>query len=267
MAPGTGNGDVKPNQEIIESTLSELGLNRYEARVYLSLISEGVTTAKTISSITSIPYGKVYEVVDSLARKGFVHMLPTKPAKYKAISPRESLSKVKQEANEKFSKVESLLINTLEPVFNKNKKLFELQNNFWVLNGRSSVNQKLQELAGSARKDICIMTSPAGLARLKLMLPYLKVAKARGVKISITAPLKNIDNAELAYLKSYICNHIDEAHSTLVISDSKEALLIEPIPDDTSPYYGRDLAVWMANKCFVKCIEQFFNTASRNARQ
>jgi hypothetical protein len=71
MAPGTDNENVKPNQEIIESTLLELGLNRYEARVYQALIAEGTSTAKTISNITGIPYGKVYEVINSLAAKGF----------------------------------------------------------------------------------------------------------------------------------------------------------------------------------------------------
>ena len=37
-------------------SLSELGLNKYEERVYLTLIEEGVSSAKNISDITGIPW-------------------------------------------------------------------------------------------------------------------------------------------------------------------------------------------------------------------
>src|SRR3990172_3614463 len=97
--------ESKSTQEVIESALVELGLNRYEARVYLALISEGVATAKTLSNITSIPYGKVYEVIDSLVGKGFALTLPTKPVKCRAVPPKESLERVKQKTQEKFEKV------------------------------------------------------------------------------------------------------------------------------------------------------------------
>jgi len=256
MAPGVGNGDVKPNQEIIESTLSELGLNRYEARVYLSLISEGVTTAKTISSITSIPYGKVYEVIDSLARKGFVQVLPTKPAKYTTISPKESLERIKKTTQDKLSKVESLLIEQLEPLFNKHKKFVEPQNSFWILNGRSAVNQKTQELVESAQKKICILTTAAGLERLQLIASHLKAAKGRGVKVSVIAPIGTDINHP--HLNNCTCKHVEKAHGTIIVADDKTALFVEPVPDDTSLHYGRDLGVWIANKNFAKCLEQLY---------
>ena len=256
MAPGIENESIKPNQEVIESTLSELGLNRYEARVYLSLISEGVTTAKTISSITSIPYGKVYEVIDSLARKGFVQVLPTKPAKYTTISPKESLDRIKKTTQDKLSKVESLLIEQLEPLFNKHKKFVEPQNSFWILNGRSAVNQKTQELIGNAQKKICILTTAAGLDRLQLMAPQLKAAKSKGVKVSVIAPL-SADKTH-THLNGCTCKHIEKAPSTIIVADDKNALFIEPVPDDTSLHYGRDLGVWIANKNFAKCLEQLY---------
>jgi len=248
----------KLTQEATESALLDLDLNRYEARVYLSLVSEGVTTAKTLSGITNIPYGKVYEVIDSLARKGFVHTLPTKPAKYKAISPRESLDKIKKTTDAKLAKIESLLIGRLEPVFNKNKKFSEPQNSFWILNGRSMVNQKAQELVESAQKTVCILTTSAGLERLKLISPYLKAAKARGVKVYVTAPFKADKTEDLQHLNGHTCRHIEKAYSTFMAVDDKDALLIEPIPDDNCLHYGRDLGVLVSNKSFVKCLSQLY---------
>jgi len=259
------NVENKPTQEIIESTLLDLGLNRYEARVYLSLVSEGVTTAKTVSGITGIPYGKVYEVIDSLARKGFVQVLPTKPAKYRAISPQESVDKIKRSTQEKLQRIESTLLQHLEPVFNKNKKLMDSQNNFWILNGRSTINQKMQELVENAQKNVCIMTTAAGLERLKVMMPHFKSAKSRGIKFSVLAPVGAKLSNEMQHLNGFTCRHIDKAHTTLMIADDRTALIVEPIPDDTSLHYGRDMGVWVLNKAFAKCLEQLFNMSMPKA--
>lgn len=257
MAQNLSEIGVKSGQQAVESTLLELGLNRYEARVYLSLISEGVTTAKTISSITSIPYGKVYEVIDSLARKGFVQILPTKPAKYSAISPKESLERIKKTTQDKLSKIEALLIDQLEPLFSKHKKFNEPQNNFWILNGRSAINQKVQELIETAQKKVCIVTTASGLDRLQLMAQHIQSAKSRGVKVNVMAPF-GVDKS-LPHLNGCTCKHVDKAHCTLVVADDKNALFVEPVPDDDSMHYGRDLGIWIANKSFVKSLEALYS--------
>lgn len=62
-------------------TLLELGLDRYEAKVYPVLVKKGVLTAKEISDITKIPCRKVDEIIESLSSKGFLMAIPSKPMK------------------------------------------------------------------------------------------------------------------------------------------------------------------------------------------
>jgi sugar-specific transcriptional regulator TrmB len=260
MALGTENENIKPNQEIIESTLSELGLNRYEARVYLALIAEGTATAKTVSNITGIPYGKIYEVIDGLSRKGFVLTLPTKPAKCKAVSPHESLMRTQKQHNERFKKVEKIILSELEPIFKKGDAQKDPNGFFWIFNGRSAMNLKLQELLNNTQKNVKILTTANGLKRLQLMEPAFKSAKSRGVDIIISAP-----NGRETKLSPYYCrlHHKDEIPGSIFIFDGSESLFIEPIPDDESLHYGRDIGVWIRSKAFTKCIEQIF-TAHQN---
>ena len=92
------------------TALSELGLNKYEAKVYLTLITEGISTAKNISDITSIPYGKVYEILNVLASKGFVVTLPTKPMKCQAVSPKELTEIVKKDIRKKWKNLKQLFL-------------------------------------------------------------------------------------------------------------------------------------------------------------
>jgi len=127
-------------------SLSELGLNKYEERVYLTLIEEGISSAKNISDITGIPYGKVYEVMNNLSSKGFLVILPSKPMKFQAVSPKEAVLNAKKNMQEKLEKLEGRMVKELEPVFAKTKKFLEPKSLFWMINGRANVNNKIEEL-------------------------------------------------------------------------------------------------------------------------
>lgn len=244
----------------LESSLLELGLNKYEARVYLTLVAEGVSTAKNISDITGIPYGKVYEIINSLALKGFVITLPTKPMKCRAISPKEAIKTAKKNLTSKLKKVEDVILSEIEPLFTKSKEFIEPKGIFWILNGRSVLNKKMEELANNAKNHIHVYTSANGIKRLRVMKSLLRRAKKRGINVSITSEISK-ENRGAVNLFNF-CNRKRAkcAHSTLFSVDGSECLLIEPIPDDDSMYYGRDLGVWVSSNKFVKFIEHLYES-------
>lgn len=257
---------TKYSPKDIENALSELGLNKYEARAYLALITEGASTAKNVSDITGIPYGKVYEVIDSLVMKGFVMTLPTKPMKCKALSPADAINSAKKNLHKRLKTVENVILTEIEPLFAQNKNFTEPRGIFWILTGRAAINKKMEELGTAAKHHINIFTSGNGIKRMESLKPILKAASKRGVKIYLSGAiskecLEDIKNFDFCELK-----HTDMAHSQLFSVDGKEAMLIEPIPDDSSPYYGRDLGVWMLNEKFVKCLEQLFTSHFNNSK-
>lgn len=250
----------------LELSLSELGLNKYEARVYLTLVTEGVSTAKNISDITSIPYGKVYEIINSLALKGFVITLPTKPMKCRAISPKEAIKTAKKNLTNKLKKIENVILSEIEPIFARSKQFIEPKGIFWILNGRSIINKKMEELVNNSKNYIHIFTSANGIKRLKVLKAILRNARKRGVNILITCET-NKDNKDAVNLFNFcIKKHAARAYSTLFLVDGNECLLVEPIPDDDSMYYGRDLGVWISNDKFVKFIDYLYKSYFENAQ-
>lgn len=54
--------------------LKEIGLTEYECMAYLALVKYGELTAGQVSENTSIPYSKVYTVLDSLEKKGWIEI-------------------------------------------------------------------------------------------------------------------------------------------------------------------------------------------------
>ena len=88
------------------------GLNTYEAKIWVALLSRGVSTAGELSDIANVPRSRSYDVLESLEKKGFVVMKLGKPIKYLAVPPKEVLERVKknvqQDAKEQMEKLEEL---------------------------------------------------------------------------------------------------------------------------------------------------------------
>ncbi len=248
--------------------LLELGLNKYEAKVYLTLIGEGISTAKNISDITGIPYGKVYEIINSLAGKGFCSILPSKPMKCQAVSPKKAIDKSKENMQEKYKKLENHVLTELEPMFTESKKFMEPKGVFWIINGRANIVKKIDELIQKAKNNINIHCSPKSLSRLILHKDLLEDARSRGVNISIAGVVEGKDiEEEIKKIGFCDIRKAKKAENNFISVDSKESLVVEPIPDDDNIMYGRDLGMWVSSSSFTKFVDDFFNTNFKKSRK
>ena len=52
--------------------IKDFGLNSYEAKLWVALLSRGVSTAGELSDIASVPRSRTYDVLESLEKKGFI---------------------------------------------------------------------------------------------------------------------------------------------------------------------------------------------------
>ena len=70
--------------------LREMGLNAYEIDAYIVLLEGGQMTAMEISQQATVPYSKMYEVLNSLKEKGWIKSSETRPFKYYPVPPLEA---------------------------------------------------------------------------------------------------------------------------------------------------------------------------------
>ena len=74
--------------EIIES-LKEIGLNGYEAKVYLALLKKYPATGYEVSKLANIPQSRAYDTLKALELANIVTGSNTKPVTYSPIKPKE----------------------------------------------------------------------------------------------------------------------------------------------------------------------------------
>ncbi|MDD2473532.1 MULTISPECIES: TrmB family transcriptional regulator [unclassified Methanoculleus] len=66
----------------IVAGLRTLGMNEYEANVYSTLVGLQKATARSIHEISRVPRGRIYEILNDLARRGFIGIEEGSPASY-----------------------------------------------------------------------------------------------------------------------------------------------------------------------------------------
>ncbi|MFC7154828.1 TrmB family transcriptional regulator [Halomarina halobia] len=73
-----------------------LGLTEYERTALTELLSLGRTTAPNLAEAAGIPKARVYGVLDALADRGFVKVIPGRPKQYLPRPPEEILDRAEE---------------------------------------------------------------------------------------------------------------------------------------------------------------------------
>ncbi len=71
----------------MDDLLEDLGLTAYESKALAYLVQHGERSAPNLSQETGIPFGRVYDTLNSLVAKGLVNVATGRPKRYAAVPP------------------------------------------------------------------------------------------------------------------------------------------------------------------------------------
>jgi len=84
---------IKP--ELVKNVRAYFDLNIYETKVWLALLSKGMSSAGEIAEMSGVPRSRTYDVLESLEKRGFAIEKLGKPIKYLAVKPSVVIEKLK----------------------------------------------------------------------------------------------------------------------------------------------------------------------------
>lgn len=183
------------SQKVMD-TLKGIGLNLYERKLWVALLARGTSTAGELSEIANVPRSRSYDILQSLAEKGFVVVQTAKPLKYVAINPSEALDRAKKKIEEDMTTTaerigdlkSSPIMKELSSIYTQGLSMISPEELTGSLKGKYSVTQQMTSMFKTASKRISIVTTPEGLEDLfENHYSDLKRAVERGVKVQIAA--------------------------------------------------------------------------------
>lgn len=235
--------------EATRVTLREMGLNTYEIDAYIALLEKGEMTAMEISRSASVPYSKIYEVLNSLKEKCWIRRSESRPTKYYPAAPIDAVTATKLRMEEKYQRWERTIAEELQPLYEK-RELVE-RTDILMLHGQQAVLAKLEELLKKTAKEI--MVAAPEFARPIVMVAdplFGGMKKTANVKFMVAGKAE-----DWQFLKKFTSitelRIRDHMFGGGVIADGKEAML----------FLGEDkpsLVIWSNHAGLVKFAREYF---------
>ncbi len=249
------------------SKLKDFGLNSYESKLWIALLSRGVSTAGELSDISNVPRSRAYDVLESLEKKGFIVVKVGKPIKYLAVPPGEVVERVKkhvvEEAEEKNQTLSQLkdseVLEQLNTLHTEGIKLVDPTDKSGAFRGRDKAHEHLVTMIKNAKKSVLIMTSKDGAQRkYDLLSNHIKRAVKAGVDVRVSVPQGTDKETVANFAKiAKVAQHKETVPARFCTVDAKEIFFF--LTDDAKIHRSYDSAVWVEAAHFVNYFDGLFD--------
>ena len=254
------------NQELVKRVKDYFNLNIYETKVWLALLSKGVVSAGETAELSGVPRSRTYDVLESLAKRGFAIVKIGKPVKYIAVDPKTVIEKMKtqtlNDAQEKVKRLTTLRktdeYGELEQLHKSGIAPIKLEDLSGHIQGRSNIIAKLKELVERAQDEFVLCTSVSDFEdKSRIILPSLEKLNKKNVRVKIALSgeadkIKRISNKHKLKIRP-VGNE-----GRFFIADKKEAFfMINPENSD------EEVGIWLNSPYFSRVFNTMFDSHLR----
>ncbi|MDA4128796.1 MAG: hypothetical protein OK422_05040 [Thaumarchaeota archaeon] len=174
------------NEEMV-SSLQKLGLNLYESKAYLALLTKKQASAKDVGQIARIPQSRTYDVLESLTKKGYALTIPTSPKAYAPVPPQTVLHssyearkeeaqsmviKVQQSAERRLSDIQEAYTSLMQELPGMTSQDLNVPESIWVVEGQEQIENAMISLIQQAKLEHVRITRPLDFANKPFFDPF-----------------------------------------------------------------------------------------------
>lgn len=158
--------------ETLVEKLKDVGMNTYEAKVYLALLQHHPATGYEVSKDSGVPQARAYDTLKALASRQVVVAIDGRPITYSPISPERLIDRWERAAKESMGFLRDSLPRVssemVEPVFN--------------LRGDAAMFERARYMIHKAEESIFLETWQEDIPEMEEALAQ---AASRGVQLKI----------------------------------------------------------------------------------
>ena len=202
-------------------SLEEFGLSRYEARVYVTLITKGTISAGELAYYSDLPRTKVYPTLLKLVKKKLAIISKSKPIMCTGISPEDAFDEIVQEQINKVNGMNSL-VTKLKRVSEDSKKARGSEEKRYFHLAPNYVFKQLETMIESSKSSIHGIIDSWGLNLFSQCHDVLIHSLAKNVDIKLTIPPSLIGSETLQSIPDGVkIKTADVSHNSIMFDDSE----------------------------------------------
>jgi sugar-specific transcriptional regulator TrmB len=240
--------------ELPESLLRQLGLTEYETKACMVLIKLGRSNAEKISTVGSVPLPRVYDTMESLAKRGLISVSKGRPQTFEIINLKKFFeilkSDEKREVEERIKSIDDVSSKFLKIVSSMPQPKYEPDDSsaLLTLTKRSAnIEEMWNRLHDETKKEFLVFAGD--VSWINRRAPEIKKLTSKNIKYRviwfkcIKEVLPNIRKAIRAgaELRCY-----DDFSNDLrgIVSDKNKIYLIQKLPKPGMDFNVREGALW-----------------------
>lgn len=237
-----------------EDLLAHLDLREYETTAMRELLTLGRSTAPNLAEATGIPRARIYEVLDELADRGFVEVIPGRPKEYQAKHPEVILDRAVENERQDFESfrteiedVRAEFVSTLGPMFERaSEDVTPTEDLFHVVDVGEPSETETRQLYHDAEREVNVLTK--SFAYLDSVRPALADALDRGIDVRVLM----LDPAHLSpdnrEIQVEIYEELTDSYPGVAVRFSNEQLPLRGTVADPSMDYESGRAILLVEE-------------------
>lgn len=237
-----------------EDLLAHLDLREYETTALRELLTLGRSTAPNLAEATGIPRARIYEVLDELADRGFVEVIPGRPKEYQAKHPEEILDRAVENERQDFESfraeiedVREEFVSTFGPLFERaGEDVTPTEDLFHVVDVGEPSETETRQLYHDAEREVHVLTK--SFAYLQSVRPALEDALARGIEIRVLMLNPSHLSPDNREVQADIYEELTDGHPEIEVRFSNEKLPLRGTVADPSMDYESGKAILLVEE-------------------
>ena len=233
-------------------SLQEFGLTDYEIRSYTSLLEMGPATASELSEASGVPYSKIYEVLGSLEKKGWIEMEHGRPSRYYPKPPSVAMEITKSQLESALKTNEALVLDELQPIYEK--KGVRERPDIWIVRGDFNVLAQVRETVEHVQREILAAVPALPDSVAEPLIPLIKTIVERGVKVQLMTMKTPMTETMMKLTKLCEVRVREQMFGGGIIADGREVILLLGQEGDEAI----SLAIWSDHIGLAKFAKNYF---------
>lgn len=147
--------------------LEQLGLTEYEQQALAELLTLGRTTAPNLAEATGIPKARIYGVLDALADRGFIKVVPGRPKEYQPKPPEDILDRAVENRRQEFdqfahqlSELRDSFLDEFQPRYEQaSEEITPAEELFYVVDVGAPSERETRRLYNDATDQVYVITN------------------------------------------------------------------------------------------------------------
>ncbi|MFJ3205571.1 TrmB family transcriptional regulator [Streptomyces sp. NPDC086989] len=248
--------------------LVALGLSRYEARVYLTLVRRESFTAAEAARAADVPRQRVYDVLDALVRRRLAIPRPGRVAAFSAVAPELALARLmtlQRESLERLNQASTVLAAALAPIWSAGQTHTDPLEYIEVLRDPKAIADRFASIQRQATHELLSFCKPpfvAPTANNEGIKAVRRLRRAGGTARALYTH-DGLDDTDVLENVRRFGEAGEEARFTpvlplkLIIADASQVLCDMPDPVAGT---GATTALSIAHPALAACLRLAFET-------